>query len=104
MYILTCRGGYPIPLTPGTERRIEIVGVRATVNDTTADSRLTLIDDYGQVRTDVGTDITLCDIKGLADMDANLEVLFPEPLKTRKGIAATAVTNLIQGSILVYVR
>lgn len=104
MYINTCKGGYPCPLTRGEQTKIEVLGIRATVSDPTAVSQITLVDDIGQVRADTAYDVTLVDCKGLANSDANLEVLFPEPLKTRNGIAATNITNLIQGSILLYVR
>lgn len=105
MYVLQCRGGYPIPITAGgddSRRMMEIVGVVATVSDTTAASQLTLIDDFGKVKADAVTDVTICDLKGLANAAGNIGVVFPEPIKTRKGIAATAITNLVQGSILVY--
>ena len=42
MYVLTCYGGYPLPIAAG---KVEIVGFRATVSDPTAVSRLTVIDD-----------------------------------------------------------
>jgi hypothetical protein len=105
MYINVCPAGYPFPMTRvGVQTKIEILGVRATVLDPTANSRITLIDDTGQMKADEVTDITLIDCKGLANADANLEVLFPEPMKTRNGVALTNCNNLVQGSILLYVR
>jgi len=107
MYVLQCAGGYPIPLTSGGdayEVRKEIMGVCATATSTAAASQLTLIDDYGKVKTDENIDVTLVDLKGVANVDGNISVMFPEPVKTRKGIAVSAATNLVQGSILVYCR
>jgi hypothetical protein len=104
MYINTCVGGYPCPITKGVPTKIEVLGVRATVSDPTAVSRITLVDDIGKLRSDTAYDVTIVDCKGMANADANIEVLFPEPLKTRNGVAATDITNLIQGSILLYVR
>jgi hypothetical protein len=105
MYINVCPAGYPFPMTRiGVQTKIEVLGIRATVNDPTAASRITLVDATGQMKADEVTDITIVDCKGLANSDANLEVLFPEPLKTRNGVALTNCDNLVQGSILLYVR
>lgn len=103
MYVNCCRGGYPSPLTSGEVSKLEIWGVRATVSDTSAVSALTLIDAPGALQTGTNNDITLIDAKGLVN-DTELEVMFPEPIKTRRGVAATTITNLVQGSILLYVR
>lgn len=111
MYIATCPGGFPIPTMIGQRR--EIIGIKATVSTTTSASRLVLIDDtaldenekFGRTLPsthDKGTKI--CDIKGIASVDANLEVLFPEPLQTRHGVSLVEATNLVVGSIMVYVR
>ena len=111
MYPLTCRGGFPMPVKAG---RFEIVGVRATVNTTSSDSRLRLIDDpnikegdqYGKILSDTytGAGTQIVDVKGLASTDANLEVLFPEPMKLRYGVSITHADNLVTGSIALYVR
>lgn len=111
MYPLTCRGGFPMPVKAG---RFEVVGVRATVNTTTADSRLRLIDDpnikegepFGKILTDsyTGAGTQIADVKGIGGTDANLEVLFPEPMKLRNGVSITHCDNLVTGSIALYVR
>lgn len=105
---LTCRAGYPMPIARG---RFEVWGFCATVNNTAAVSRLTLVDseDYAPV----ANDSTLCaanerrlmtDAKGLANGDGYLSVIFPEPIKTIKGVTVAATTNLEAGKIFVYVR
>ncbi len=115
MYPLTCAGGYSVPLRGGL---FEIVGVRATVSDPTVASQIVLYDDSGidgkngrilSSSFDPGKaardkNALLCNVKGIADLDANLEVLFPEPLKTRHGVSASISTNLRPGTIQVYCR
>lgn len=100
-----------MPLKAG---RFEILGVRATVNTTTSASRVKLIDDpaigdnakFGNIYTSsyAGKGVTICDIKGMADIDANLEVLFPEPIKLRHGISLIQADNIVPGSLVVYAR
>lgn len=107
MYVLQCRGGYPIPITTGGEgvlAKVEICGVQATVSDAGSGSRLTLVDDYGKTKDDDSTDVTLADFKGVANSDGVIGGMFAEPIKTRKGLAVSNLTNLVQGSILVYTR
>jgi len=115
MYPLTCPGGYSVPLKTG---QYEIVGVRATVNDTTALSQIVLYDDGGIISNtgrilptsfDPGSSgkkktVLVCNVKGIANLDANLEVLFPEPIKTRYGLSISASTNIVAGSLQVYCR
>jgi len=111
MYPLTCRGGFPVPIKAG---RFEIIGVRATVDTTSSDSRLRLIDDpnikegdqYGKILPDTytGAGTQIVDIKGIGSCDANLEALFPEPMKLRHGVSITHADNLVTGSIALYVR
>jgi hypothetical protein len=97
---------------PIKKGKFEIVGIVATVNDTTAASRLTLIDsDDFKVYPDA-SDIqwshdrcTIFDQKGLANADATLGVIFPEPLKCNRGLALNSLsTNLVAGKTFVYVR
>jgi len=112
MYIMQCPAGYAIPLKAG---RYEIVGIKSTVNSTSSASRLILCDDknisdgdkWGNFidgTTPYDNANIFVDLKGIANLDANLEVLFPEPIKLRHGISAIVTTNLIAGSIMVYVR
>jgi hypothetical protein len=110
MYPLTCRGGFPMPIKAG---RFEVIGFRATVKTTTSDSRVRIIDDPRIVEGDnwgyllpasyTGKETPLADVKGMADIDSNLEVLFPEPVKTRWGISVYA-DNIEAGSLELYVR
>jgi hypothetical protein len=109
MYVKTCAGGYPNPIFAG---RNEILGFRATVNTLANNSRVSLWDDAGISETDKtgyvrGTDYAgktkLADVKGDADVDGNLEVIFPESIKTRRGISA-AFENIVAGTFILYVR
>lgn len=108
MYVKTCAGGFPNPISGG---KFEIFGFRATVSTPTASSRIQMWDDSnikdggtGYVYTiDDVIKTKIADIKGVEDVDANLEVFFPEPLKTRRGISI-AFTNLVPGTFMLYVR
>lgn len=111
MYPMTCAGGYPVPIKGG---RFEVIGFKATVNTTTSDSRVTLMDDpfinegdkQGRILTasyaDRGT--KFIDVKGMADIDANLEVLFPEPMKIRNGVSLIRADNVVPGSMILYIK
>lgn len=110
MYPLQCAGGFPLPIKAG---KLEIYGVSAVVSDTTAASRLTLIDDrnlpegavVGRVLgSDYDDDKGIIDIKGIASADGVLEQIFPEPLKLRHGLSSVNSSNLVAGTIKVYVR
>jgi hypothetical protein len=60
---------------------------------------------FGVVRelTELGTIKTpLINVKGIANADANLEVLFPETITFRRG-SSIAFTNLVPGSTMLYV-
>lgn len=106
---ILCKGGYPIPIATG---RMEIFGFSATVNSTAAASRITLVDseDFKIIPDDqdlnpVNNRRTFSDVKGIANGDAILTVMFPEPYKTIKGVTiADGTTNLVAGKNFVYVR
>lgn len=109
MYVQTCAGGYPNPLKAG---RYEVLGFRVTVKTPASASQIQLWDDsnikdtdrVGYVK-DIDADLKtmIANIKGLANSDANLEVLFPEPLKLRRGLSG-AFTNIVPGSFFLYVK
>ena len=109
MYVKTCVGGYPNPIFAG---RNEILGFRVTVNDLSKASRAILWDDaaiteinktgYVQPKDYAGK-VKLADFKGDADVDGNLEVIFPESLKTRRGISA-AFENTVAGTFILYIK
>ena len=108
MYVCQCAGKFPMPFAKHKSR---IIGLRATVNDTTAASQVRLWDDsgitpgeYGETKTTSETDLTteIINIKGIASADANLEVLFPEPLALRYG-TSIAVSNVVPGSLMLYI-
>ena len=109
MYPNTCYAGFFMPLKVG---RFTVTGFKATVSTTTVDSRVTLIDDkslnsrniFGKIHpTSYDLQKGLIDEKGIADADAVLECIFPTPVKIRHGISAVATTNVIPGTIKLYV-
>lgn len=115
MYPITCAGGYSIPVKAG---QFDIIGIRATVSNTAAASQIILYDDgysgedWGRILPgtfDPGSSeqvkvVLISNIKGIANVDANLEVLFPEPVRIRHGTSVSKTTNLVPGSIQVYCR
>ncbi len=109
MQPLMCRGGYPMPISLGKK---EIVAISATVNDPTAASRITLIDSDDFKIVPNGDNMQyednrrlIFDQKGLANSDGVLGMVFPEPLKTTRGISVNSLTSNIEGGkVFVYVR
>lgn len=107
MYVCQCRGEYPMPFA---KNKSKIIGFRATVSDTTAASQVILWDDSSIKSGNLGVVKTLTDdrtvqivnIKGIAAADANLEVLFPEPLTLRYG-TSIATSNVVAGSLMLYI-
>jgi len=111
MYPLVCRGGFPMPAKAG---KFSIVGIGASVDVTTAASRLCLVDDEAiSEDADIGrilesSDITdiktvVWDSKGIASVDGKLGEMFVEPVKVRYGLSLYTL-NLLANSICVYVR
>lgn len=127
-YVAQCFAGFAMPLIAG---KSEIIGIRATISDSTKAARLTLIDDP---TLDAMVDITgsgtrprwgkgygdgarstpdgshgipvLIDIQASANaLDGVLRAdAMAEPIKVRNGISATNAYNLIGGSITMYIR
>ena len=97
---------------PITKGRQEIYAILATVADSTQASRLTLIDSEDFAIVEDGLDINagnnrrlIYDGIGLANADGQIGVVFPEPLKTIRGISMSSLsTNLVGGKIFVYTR
>lgn len=102
MYMLLCRGGFGVPMSKGKK---ELLGILATVNDTGAVSRLSVIDTDSDALISASAENTsvVIDLKG-AIGDQNLGGFFPEPIPLRKGISLGYATNLIVGSVKAYVR
>ena len=111
MYVQTCKGGYPNPVGDLCKWK-ELLGFRATVSDPTAASRIIFWDDdtfteaskMGKiVPTTYEGKTKIADVKGIANADANLEVLFPESIKLRYGLSI-ATDNIIAGTAIMYVK
>ena len=112
MYVQTCAGGYPNPVG-ALNRRVEILGFKATVNTPGAVSRVQMWDDEALdgvdkkmgliVAADYSAKTKFLDSKGVDDVDANLECLFPEPIKLRRGLSI-AYDNIVAGSFMLYVK
>jgi hypothetical protein len=104
MYPITCAGGYPIPIKIG---KMSIVGIVATVNDPTAASRITLVDSAAgkELADDSDLKPAIVDLKGLANANGTIGVMFAEPIKLRDGVTiGRNTTNLIAGRTFVYIR
>jgi len=110
MYPIVCFAGFPIPVKKGT---FEICQIKATLKDTTRDARLTLVDDHGiktnakhaRILASNSTQVTrICDEKTSGNTESFLTVNFFEPIKLRYGLSAQNTTNLLPGSIFVYIR
>jgi len=102
MYPLTCHGGYPLPIKKG---RFSVCGVAFTATDPTAASRCTIFDsDAFKEVTDDRTLLPLCDLKGVANVDGDKFIFFPEPIRVRNGVAPSNLTNVVPGRTIVYVQ
>lgn len=104
MYPMTCAGGYPVPLKKG---RFSVCGVAMAVNDTTAASRITLVDsgDFAVLTDSAYIKTPLLDLKGLANADGVVGIMFEEPIKVREGVCITNLTtNMLPGRTLVYIK
>jgi hypothetical protein len=116
-YVAQCLAGFAMPLRAG---KFDVIGVRATISDTSKAARLTLFDDstldslnkgdrYGKGYS--GTDpvakpATLFDMYAAASaLDGILRIDFTdEPITVRNGISATNAYNLVGGSVCLYIK
>lgn len=100
-YPLLCAAGYGVPIKQGTYKITKIV---AAVNDTTAASRVTIYDG----KTENGKYARkICDLKGTANVAGNIGISFDDdPVQLRDGIFndSLVLTNVVAGSVLVYIR
>jgi hypothetical protein len=101
MQPLLCAGGYGVPQREG---KFQIWKILAACSDSSASSRLTLLDSK---KTSVASkqygDRLFTDAKRVAACNANIEITFPTPIKVVDGIFPLTTTNLVPGSIFVYV-
>ncbi len=112
MYVAQCYAGYPMPLKAG---KFEVCGVRATLASVAAAARLTLFDDetiapgvrngnilpsdaYLTNKTAFLDELTAANTIGTVD------VQFPEPIKMRFGVSVSDSSNIVGGSLMLYVR
>lgn len=105
MYPLQCYAGYPMPIKAG---KFEILGVIATVSSATLESQLTLVDN-AQAKVvgptyEAAYEPRIIDFKANAGETGTIGGMFTEPMKTRGGLSAVKATNLVGGSVKVYVR
>jgi hypothetical protein len=103
MQPIRCQGGYAVPIKAG---KMEIVGIQAPCEDIASMSRLRVVDNgSGEVlaETSYGNKI-VAEGKRMTNVDGNITIPFPEPLKVTDGVNVTYAQNLVPGSILVYVR
>jgi hypothetical protein len=99
-----------MPLKAGKN---EIFGVRATLKSSAAVARLTLVDDmdlpegagFGRIYSaSMDKKTTILDERTVATYAGTMDVMFPEPIKTRRGVSVAGATNLVGGSIMLYIR
>jgi hypothetical protein len=108
MYPMLCSGGYGVPMRGG---KYEIIYITALTDVAASTARLTLLDD-SNITTRYGTTVgtktkaheQVVDIKRLAVCETTLKWEPTEPMKVRYGLSVLNATNLIAGSINVYVR
>jgi len=108
MYPILCPAGYGIPLKGG---KMEIIHITAAASDTNATARLTLLDDsnitgkWGSlVASKDKNHYQILDLKRVAVCEPNIRFEPIESIKTRYGISILHATNLVPGSINIYVR
>ena len=111
-YPLTCAAGYPNPMRVG---KFEVTQVRATVLNPALSARITLIDDQtlvegtkvGKIYTDdylVPGSPRVIDTKLDANTGGDIDVVFGESVKLRRGLSVVNCTNIVSGSLCVFVR
>ena len=108
MYPIECKGNFAVPIKAGS---FVIRGVMLTAQSTATACRIVGFDDnaigsdkQGKVlsSTDlVDRKVPLFDLKGIANVDGTLGVMFPQGIKTRYGLSCY-VTNTEPGKIFVY--
>jgi len=100
MYMLTCAGGYPIPIERG---KFHIVGFQVTADSTAAASRCTFIDSDAFKEVTDGQDYknVISDLKGIANVNGTLLHMLPEPIKVREGITVANWTNVRRATVYV---
>ncbi len=112
MYVAQCYAGFPMPLKAG---KFEVCGVRATPTSAAAAARMTLLDDDTLVdgdrngkmysATDSHSRKTIfADVRTAANESGNIDVIFPAPIKMRYGVSVAGLSNIIGGSITLYIR
>ena len=102
MYPLQCTGRFFNPIKAGMFR---IVAVSAIVDDESSNSRITLVDGPGEVLPDTYDNKKgIVDIKGIGNVDGMLEFSPIEPIKVINGISSVETSNIVAGTLKVYVR
>lgn len=103
MYPIECSGKFFVPSKLG---QFDVVGMQATVDDITAVSRVVLIDDesYSIKPSTYDKKKGVIDVKGLPNQKGILEQVFPTPIRILKGISIVQTTNVVPGTVKVYVR
>lgn len=111
-YPLTCAAGYPNPMREG---KFEVLQIRATVSNPSADTRVTIVDDPNiKVGDRVGkmyansfvqqSATRILDTKLTGDSGGDVDVVFAEPVKCHYGLSIVNADNIVPGSLCVYVR
>lgn len=93
MYPLLCAGGYPVPSKPGV---LEVIAVSASPIVVGQAMKAVLRDDTDNYSADYTVDPNKNEIVHLeTDGDGTQSISFDPPLKTRRGIMPTTLTNAV---------
>jgi hypothetical protein len=103
MYPIQCAGGYPLPIKTG---KFSVYGIIVTANSTSLATRLTLVDsdNFKEETDNQSLKTVIADLRGLANAEGVLGVMFPEPIRVRKGVTISNGTNLLAGRTFVYIK
>jgi len=110
MYPIQCAGGFSLPTKAG---KFQVCGVVVTAQSTTVATQIILVDDIAIGDRDIGYILSaeevvdkkkvLVNLKGIANVDGTIGVIFPEPIKTIYGLSMYS-ENTVPGSVCVYIR
>jgi hypothetical protein len=77
-----------------------------TVNDTTVATRCTLVDsdDFKELTDDQSLKGVLVDLKGLANAEGVMGIMFPAPIQVRDGVTVSNLSNVLAGRTIVYIQ
>ncbi len=110
MYPIQCVGGFSLPTKAG---KFQICGVVVTAQNTAVATQIILVDDVAIEDRAIGYILSseevadkkkvIVNLKGIADTDGTMGIMFSEPIKTIYGLSMYS-ENTVPGSVCVYIR